>query len=190
MADETQIRALPTATVDYAAQAREQADAYDSIFAQTDIELDDGSTLSIPPHPDFGMLDDDAMDAYSQLLFDRDTIYEREPDIFIPEQRLKNSEGVETGVVMPSDTVRGALKTPYRTKGEDGKSVLVKPAWSTQMVMAALGKDYELLRAGGRSSADVWRIWAKQGKQVEQRQGRPEGEGSAVAVATVPPPNS
>lgn len=189
MADE--IRALPTATPDYAAQAREQADAYDSIFANTELELDDGSKLSIPPHPDFGMLDDDAMDAYAQLLFDRDTLYEREPDIFIPEQRLRNPEGVETGVVMPSDTVRGALKTPYRVKDDDGKSVLIKPAWSTQMVIAALGeKDYEMLRAGGRSSADVWRIWSKQGFEAKQRQGRPENEGGAVAVAPVPPSNS
>lgn len=186
-----QVRALPTATDDYAEQARLQAEAYDSLFANTDIKLDDGTMLSIPPHPDFGMLDDDAMDDYAQLLFDRDTVYEREPDIIIPEQRMKNSEGVENGVVMPSETIRGALKTPYRIKTEDGSSVLVKPAWSTQMVIAGLGKEsYEMLRAGGRSSADVWRIWSKQGEQVKQRQGRSEAERSPVAVAPVPTPDS
>lgn len=189
---EAQIHALPTATPDFAAQAREQADEYDSLFANTDLELNDGTTLSVPPHPDFGMLDDDAMDAYTELLYVRDTEYEREPDIYYPEQRLKNPDGTESGVVLPADTKRGDLKSPYRTKDAEGNSTLVKPAWTTQLVMAALGEpNYRRLREGGKSSADVWRIWGRQGVEAQARETfRSQVNASPVALAPVPKTDS
>jgi hypothetical protein len=94
--------------------------------------------------------------------------YDREPDIFIPEQRLKDSNGNETGVVLPSDTQQGALKHPYRKD-----RVLIKPPHSVRVVKAALGEtDFKRLREGGRSAADVWKIWGAQGLEVKQRQGR------------------
>ena len=182
----TQPAKLDTASP--ASDARDQAEAYDSIFANTPLELCDGTILEIPPHPDFGMLDDDRIDDYNELLFERDTTYDREQDIFIPEQRMKDpNTGEENGVVLPATTERGMLKVPYRV---DGK--LLKPAWSVRVVKACLGeKDYELLRAGGKSSADVWRIWGKQGQLARERQAADsKSHGSAVDLEAVSSSNS
>lgn len=173
-----------------AAEAREQADAYDSLFANREITLDDGDTVSIPPHPDLRMLDDENMAAYEELLFEMDTTYDREHDIFIPEQRLKDSDGKETGTVVPAETIRGNLKMPFRrtTKNTDGEDVteLIKPPHSVKVVIAALGEDtYKRLREGGRSAADVWRIWSTQGLEVKQRQGRSATDAGTVDLASV-----
>lgn len=160
-------RNLPHTSPDAAAEARDQAEAYESMFATTDLELDDGTILKIPPHPSYNMLDDDRMAEYEQLMFEVDTEYEREEDIYIPEQKLDN------GITLPSSTQRGALKMPLRRLDENGKPVLVTPPHNVRLVQVALGeKNYELLRAGGKSSADVMRIWTDQSLKIRERQQR------------------
>jgi hypothetical protein len=167
----------PPAAPDAALRARQQAEAYQSVFAPTRLELDGGDTITIPPHPNLRMLDDDCMDAYDELLFEADTKYDREPDLQIPEQKLDN------GVVLPAEVKRGALKVPYRISGQ-----LVKPSYSVRVVQAALGEQlYKKLRDGGRNAADVWRIWNNQGLKVADRQdGDQFPDAGADAVAPVP----
>lgn len=158
-----------------AKEARDQAEAYDSLFANQKLELNDGTVVEIPPHPDFGMLDDDRMEDYEDLLLRVDTLYDREPDIFIPEQEID-------GVVMPAETKRGDLLRPYRIGGER-----VKPSHSVAVVIAALGEDgYARIKAGGRCAADVWRVWGRQGLEIQQRrfQGS-QTNGSTVDLASV-----
>lgn len=173
---------LATTSDTAAAEALRQADEYESVFGTTDLELDNGDVIKIPPHPDYGMLDDDCMAAYEELMFKLDTQYDREDDIFIPEQRLKDSDGNETGVVLPASTRRGDLKTPYRI---DGK--LVKPPHGIQVVIAALGQEtYDKLKAGGKSSKDVWKIWGETAAQIRARQQRDTfRSGGSVDLAPV-----
>jgi hypothetical protein len=141
-------------------RAREQADTYDSVFAPTPLELDDGDVIEIPPHPNLSMLGEEEQEAYDDLLFEMRS-YDREPDIYHPEQKLEN------GVVLPAETRRGALIGPPFEKN----GVRVTPSHRTRVVQAALGPEkYSKLLAGGRSSADVWRIWNDQGLKVADRQ--------------------
>lgn len=171
---------LPGKSSTASREAREQATEYDSLFRPTPLELDDGSIIKIPPHPDFGMLDDEQMGEYEELLFDVET-YDREDDVVIPEQRLDN------GRVLPAEVKRGELKRPYRKDGQ-----LVKPPYSVRVVMAALGdSEYKRLREGGRSAADVWRIWGQQGLDVRARQEvDSKSSGGDVALASVPEADS
>lgn len=150
-------------------EAREQATAYRSMFAPTPMTLEypDGTTeeIEIPPHPNLRLLDDDNLDAYEDLLFEAEETYDREPDIVIPEQKFDN------GIVLPAETKRGVLKTPYRVTGDDGKPQLVKPPWSVKVCMACLGGDtYKKLQAAGMSAADVWAIWNEQGLELAERE--------------------
>lgn len=179
------IRNLPHTAPDAGQQAREQADAYDSLFADIEMELNDGTTISIPPHPDLGMLDDDAMEQYEELQFEMES-YDREEDIHIPEQRLKDSEGNETGVVLPATTSPGALKRPYRKNGE-----LIKPPHSVRVARIALGDEgYQRLVAGGKSAGDVWRAWAKQAAELRDREASDsKSEGGSVDLEAVPSTN-
>lgn len=167
-------------------EAREQAEAYESLFAPRHLELDDGETIQIPPHPNLGMWDDEQQAEYEELLFETES-YDRGPDVFIPEQRLRDKDGTETGVVLPAETRPGPLLTPYRKQGE-----LVKPPHSVRIVQAALGEDgYKRLREGGRSAADVWRIWNKQGFELTDRQkSGPKDAESDMDLETVPTPDS
>lgn len=175
-------RNLPNTAPNAGRQAREQAKVYDSLFADTPLELDDGTVMMIPPHPDLGMLDDEQMDAYEDLLMEMED-YDREEDIYIPEQRLLDANGNETGVVLPATTERGKLKRPFRKNG-----VRVKPAYSVRVACIALGdKGYERLRAGGRSAADVWRVWGRQAAELSDRQAEDsKSDGSALGLASVP----
>lgn len=185
-------RNLANAAEKAAREAREQAEAYDSLLADGEIELIDGTTLSIPPHPDLGMLDDDRMEAYEELMFEVES-YDRFPDIFIPEQRLRDPEtGNETGVVLPSDTRQGAVKRPYRKTDPEGNTVLIKPPHSVKVVQACLGElDYKRLVEGGRSAKDVWKVWGRQGLDLKERQADdPKSDGSVVALAPVPEADS
>jgi len=179
-------RNLPHTAPNAGDQAREQATEYDSTFADSLIELSDGTFLSIPPHPDLGMLSDEAMEAYEELQFEMES-YDREEDIFIPEQRLNNPDGGESGIVLPATTQKGAVKRPYRVNG-----VLVKPPHSVKVAQIALGEaDYKKLVAGGKSAADVWRIWGTQANELRKRQDADsKSDGSAVAVETVPATDS
>jgi hypothetical protein len=163
------------------AEARAQADAYESLFGNIDLELDGGETLSIPPHPDYGRLDDDRMEAYEEYLFEIDTAYDREDDIFIPEQIIRDDNSNEIGR-LPSSTQRGALKRPYRKDG-----VLVKPPHSIKVVQIALGDvDYKRLKEGGKSSKDVWAVWGSQAAKIAERRAEDSKSArSAVDLAAV-----
>lgn len=179
------VRNLPHTAANAGDQAREQGGEYDSLFADTPLELSDGSFVQVPPHPDLGMLSDEAMEAYEELQFEMES-YDREEELHIPEQRLKDSDGNETGVVLPSTTVPGALKRPYRKDGE-----LIKPPHSVRTAKIALGElEYARLVNGGRAAGDVWRIWAKQAAELRDREAEDsKSEGSPVALASVPPTN-
>lgn len=179
------VRNLPHTDPNASQQAREQADAYDSLFADIQLKLNDGTYLAVPPHPDLGMLDDEAMGEYEELQFEMES-YDREEDIFIPEQRLKDSSGNENGVVLPATTSPGALKRPYRKNGE-----LIKPPHSVRVARIALGEEgYQRLIAGGKSAGDVWRAWAKQAAELRDREaGDSKSEGSSVDLEAVPPTN-
>lgn len=180
------VRNLPHTAPNAGDQAREQASAYDSLFADTPLKLDNGDTINIPPHPDLSMLSDEAMEAYEELQFEMES-YDREDDIFIPEQRLKDSNGHETGVVLPASTSKGALKRPYRKTDADGVSRLVKPPHSVKVAQIALGEaEYKRLIDGGRSSADVWRIWGTQATELRKRQeDDSKSDGGALALEAV-----
>jgi hypothetical protein len=181
-------RNIETASSDAAAQAREQADEYESLFGDTRLDLDGDEYVMIPPHPDYGLLDDDRMAEYEALQFAVDTEYDREDDVYIPEQRLKDpTTGEETGVVLPPQTMRGRLKEPYRVDG-----VLVTPPHATKVVMAALGEaEFKRLRDGGRSSKDVWKIWGEQSLRIQERKQRDnKSAGSSVDLAAVPKADS
>jgi hypothetical protein len=156
-------------------QARDQAEAYDSLFSPTPLELDDGNVVMVPPHPDFGMLDDDRMEEYEDLLMEVET-YDRDDDIFIPEQKL------EGGVTLPAEIKKGELLRPYRKDG-----VRVRPSHTVRVVQAALGpEDYAKLRAGGKGAADVWRVWSKQGLAIQERRlFDPKSNGSSVDLESV-----
>lgn len=186
------VRKLPSASEDAQAEAREQADAYDSLFGATPLELDDGSVVMIPPHPDYAMLDDDRMEEWDELLFAVDNIYLREPDVYVPEQRLKDDKGNETGIVMPAETHRGALRQPFQKLDDKGKPELVKPPHSIKVVQIALGLDeYNRLKAGGKNASDVWKIWGEQSLRIRERQQRDsKSAGSPVDLAAVPETDS
>ena len=173
---------LPHTSSNAAQEARRQAEEYNAIVADTDLELCDGTVLKIPPHPDLGFLDDDRLGEYEELLVEVEG-YDREPDIFIPEQKLLDpNTGKETGVVLPAETRPGALKRPFRKDQQ-----LIKPPHSVRVVITALGEEnYKLLRAGGKSAADVWRIWGRQGLLIQERAAfRSSIPGGPVALETV-----
>ncbi len=156
-------------------KAREQAKAYEGVFAPVPLELEDGSTVDIPPHPNLRMLDDDRQEAYEELIFETES-YDRAPDTVFPEQTLAS------GVVVPAETRKGNLLEPFRKDG-----VLVKPPHSVRIVQAALGEDvYKQLRDGGCSAADVWRIWNRQGLEIaERRDADPKSNGGPVDLAAL-----
>lgn len=183
---------LQTTAADAAKQAREQAEAYGSIFAPTLIDVDGEDPISIPPHPDFGMLDDQNMEDYEDLQFERES-YDRAEDIFIPEQRLRDPKtGLESGVVLPAQTRKGDLLVPFRKTTIDPETnepvtALVRPPHSVKVVQAAVGeKEYQRLVNAGKQASDVWRIWAVQAEEVAiRRRWDAKSSGSPVDVAPV-----
>lgn len=173
--------------------AREQAKAYNSIFAPRQLTLDDGTTIEIPPHPNLRMLDDDAQAALERLEFELES-YDRHPEIYIPEQKVKDRGGNE--MILPAETKPGPLKTPHRkTDPNTKKAELLDPPYTVQVAQIALGDDYAKLRAGkinGRkgSAADVWRVWNEQGQElVDRADADPKSDGSAEDLAGSPPPD-
>jgi hypothetical protein len=179
---------VETAPDGAAAQALAQANEYESLFGDTRLDLGDDDFIMVPPHPDYGLLDDDAMEAYEALQFAVETEYDREDDVYIPEQRLKDpTTGEETGVVLPPQTMKGNLKTPYRIEGK-----LVTPPHSVKVVQTVLGEgDYKKLRDAGKSSKDVWKIWGEQSLKIQERKQRDnKSAGSSVDLAAVSPADS
>jgi hypothetical protein len=140
------------------ARAREQANSYDSMFSSIPLELNDGTVLDLPPHPNLGMLDDEQQEAYEELMFEVES-YDREDDIFLP------GHTTDSGAVVPDKTIRGDLKVPYRKDG-----ALVKPSHRTRVVQVALGDEsYKRLVAGGKRSVDVWKCWHEQTLRISDR---------------------
>lgn len=175
------VRNLPHTAANAGDQAREQATEYDSVFRDTRLELDGDDFIMIPPHPDLSMLSDEAMDAYEELQFEMES-YDREDDILIPEQRLKDSDGHETGIVLPGSVQQGALKRPYRKDG-----VRISPPHSVAVAKIALGEEgYAKLVAGGKSAADVWRIWGTQATELQRRNASDsKSDGGSMDLASI-----
>lgn len=186
--EDKNVRKLPTAAPDAQAEANEQADAYESLFSPTPFTLDNGEVLMVPLHPDYAMLDDEKMEQWDELMFAVDTLYERDPDVLVPEQRLKHDNGEETGVILPAETVRGQLRKPFQIRNEDtGKLELVKPPHSIRVVQIALGEtEYKRLREAGNSAGDIWKVWGEQSLRIRERQQRdPKSAGSSMDLAPV-----
>lgn len=167
-------------------KAAEQAATYESVFGPRRLTFDDDSYIEVPPHPDLRMFDDDKLEEYDAYLFEIDSC-DRTPDIVIPAYEAKNKEGVGTGAIVPAETIRGRLLTPYRKNGE-----LLKPPFEVRTVQIALGpEDYAQLRAGkihGRqaSAADVRQLWTEQSEAIQERnKSRSEAAGRASSVAAV-----
>lgn len=186
---------LLTTSPEAPAEAREQAEAYNSIFAPIKMDLNENGTdfVMLPPHPEFGLLDDDQTARYEQLMFDRDELYDRDPDVIVPEQRLRDPKtGHETGVVIPGETLRGNIRTPFRTRDAAGKATLVSPPFSVQTVVAVLGQEtYQRIKDAGKSSLDVWKLWGEQSYKVRERQAADsKSDGGTVDVEAVPETDS
>lgn len=146
---------------DNASHAREQAAEYDSIFADRIIRFDDGTTLTIPPHPSMRMLDDDVLEEYDAYLEEVET-YDRDES--------------------------GEIKGPPFYK--DGKRVSPpREVRVVQIVIGK--EQYDLLRTkkiGGRKAGarDVWRAWSEQSASLITRQdGDPKSDDGAVVLEAV-----
>lgn len=132
---------------------------YDRLMSDTPLELSDGSFIQIPPHPSLGLLDDDQLEAWEDLQFEMKS-YDSE-DIYLEAE--VDADGNE---ISPATVLRDQLVKPYRKDG-----VLVKPAHSIRVVIAAIGEDaYARLRAGGKGSSDVWKIWGKKNVELQAAQ--------------------
>lgn len=185
------LKDLATKPKNAAADAREQAKFYESVFAPTTLTFDDGSTLDIPPHPNLRMFDDDAQAEYERYEFELESC-ERHPDIEVPEQKIYDQKTGNLVTTLPATVQRGALKVPHRKK-VNGQEVLLDPPYSVRVVQIALGDEgYAKLRAGtvdGKrgSAAMVWKIWNEQGAALAERQRQdPKSAGGAVDRPAVP----
>lgn len=154
-----------------AKDAREQATEYDSEFADVTMTFDDGSTITIPPHPTFRLLDDEALDELDAYQEQIQTEYDRDPDIYMSERTITDRDGNE--VVIPAEMIRGSVKCINGVYFKGGKRV--SPPHEIRVVQIALGADaYELMRSktvnGKRAGArDVWRAWNDQGRAIAKR---------------------
>lgn len=177
-------------------QAADQAAEYDGTFASTELKLDDGTVIIVPPHPNLRMFDDDGLAKLERLnLLLED--YDRHPEVYIPEQRVKDRAGND--ITLPAETRPGPVKNnPHRKTDPDTEVVTVlDPPYEVQVAQFALGEeDYARLRAGkvnGRrgSAADVWRVWNEQGAKIaKRRKTDSKSDGSARGVAPVATPDS
>jgi hypothetical protein len=141
-------------------EARESAAEATGFLASIEIEAG-GEIFEIPQR---GLLDDEQRDRLNEVEMDTET-WEREPDIEIPEIRLKDKDGNETEVI-PARTIRGALKIPYRKNGK-----LIKPAYPVRVAIAVLGEDaYKRFHAAGGRGSDITAILAQLDKRVEERE--------------------
>lgn len=124
--------------------AREQANEYSSIFADRIIRFDDGTTMTIPPHPSMRMLDDDVLEEYDAYLEEVET-YDRD----------ENGE------------IKGP---PYYKKGR--RVSPPREVKIVQIVLGK--EQYDLLRSktiNGRKAGarDVWRAWSEQSASLISR---------------------
>lgn len=185
---------LATTATDSGSKALEQAQEYGGVFAPTILKLDDGTTILIPPHPGYRLLDDDVLTALDELDFEIDENCERYPDIEFPEETKTGKDGKK--IIVPAHTQRGALKMPYR-KVVDGKPVLMSPPYDVQQVKIVLGEtEYKKLRSGTingvrGSIVHVKTVWREQGNTIAGRQASdPKSDTSIVDSETVPEPDT
>lgn len=176
--------------------AVEQAKAYKSLFAPQLLRFDDDTTMEIPPHPGLRMMDDDRLAAYDELMFEADTEYERGPDIYVPEQTVKDRDGNE--LKLAAETRPGNLLVPYRkVNPKTGKAELVKPPHEVRVVQAVLGEQkFKELRAksiDGRPAGarDVWQLWNSRGEELQSRaDDDSKSVGGASVLEDTPPSDS
>jgi len=157
-------------------QAREQAAEATGFLASVEIVVD-GEVFEIPQR---GLLDDDQREALNELELETES-WDHEPDIEIPERRLKDKDGNETAV-LPAETIRGGLKTPYRKNGK-----LIKPAYPVRVAIALFGEEkYKRFKAGGGRASDVTATLARLDRRIEERErSDPKSVGSDSGVAAV-----
>lgn len=190
----TESAPVPDATANSGRHAAEQAKDNSSVFAPHTLRFDDGSTIEIPPSPVLRLLDDDRLAEYDALMFEAES-YDRGPDIFIPEQTIKDTAGNE--IKLPAETKQGPLLTPYRKTDAEGVARLITPPHEVRVAQAVLGPAlYEKLRSGmikGRRgcAADVWRIWNTQGLELAERQRNDsKSDAGSGVLETVPEADS
>lgn len=141
-------------------EAREQANAYDSIFADVPLRFDDGSVEWLPPHPSLRMLDDDVLEALDEYYADIEENYDRDEN--------------------------GEIKGPPFYK--NGKRQPAKEIQVVKIVLGE-GR-YEELRktktVGGKrfSAKHVWQVWTGQGNRIADRaETDPKSDGGAHVLA-------
>jgi hypothetical protein len=177
-------------------QAREQAQAYNSIFAISPLKLDDGTTIEVPPHPDLELWDEEALAALQKLNYECES-YDRHPDMYFPGDTFTDKAGNQ--ITVPGEIRKGLLKENPRRKTDPqtGEVTILDPPYKVQVVQIALGPEgYARLRAGtinGRRgcAADVWRHWAGRGVDLADRaDADPKSVGSTGVLAAVAAPDS
>lgn len=153
-------------------EALDQADAFGGVLARRVLHFDDGTTMKISPHPLLRAFDSveqaEAWDDYQ----DEIETYDREKTIYLPEQKVRDADGKETGEVRAAEEIQGkVIGPPYRKDG-----VRVRPSPEVRIVQIALGeaKWAELLTktidGEPASYADVLRVWTDSGERMRERQ--------------------
>jgi hypothetical protein len=175
---------LSTTSPTAAAEARQQAAQWSSPWSPITVTFDSGKVVELPPHPALSILDDDQLEAYEAVLFETES-FDRHPDVYIPEQKAKDSAGNE--ITLPAQTQRGALMYPHRKGG-----ALMGPQ-TVRIVKAVLGADeYTKLRGekidGRRFSAgEVYRLWNQQQQRLDERaRDDSKSVGGDLDMASVP----
>lgn len=175
-------------------EAQDQAQANSSIFAPKTLYFDDGSQMVIPPHPSLRMMRSDRLEEYDELMFTADTEYERGPEVYIPEQTVKDRNGDE--MKLPAETRPGNLLVPYRKRNAAGKVELVKPPHEVKVVQVVLGEDkYKELTSktiDGRpvDTSDVWDVWnGNRSELLERRDADPKSDAGPSVLEDAPAPD-
>src|SRR6185312_10218487 len=116
-------------------QAREQAAEATGFLASVEILIGE-EVFEIPQR---GLLDDDQREALNKLELETES-WDREPDIEIPERRLKD---------------------------KDGK--LITPSYPVQVAVALFGEEkYKRFKAGGGRATDVTATLARLDRRIEE----------------------
>lgn len=135
--------------------AKEQAAEYFGFTASTFIQVDGGKVFEIP-NP--GLMNDDQQERWEELQFELENC-DREDDIVIPEHKL------EDGTTVPSSTLPGEVKTPYRIDGQ-----LLKPPYNVRLAKALFGEDgYNEYKAGGGIANQIAMEWARMNREYQER---------------------
>jgi hypothetical protein len=89
------------------------AELFERLTADTPLTLKDGTVIQVPPHPQFGFLGDDQLDAYEELVFEAKS-YDREDDV-VDQYEVKRPDGK---LITPAKSVKGPLKVPHQKDGK------------------------------------------------------------------------